>query len=95
MSEPRQQLTGYQVRPLHSAYGIYLVRADGSDVPVDRQFAVYTRADRTSAQVLADALNNGLLSRIVQAVHEERTAERPGPAPECQLPYSGSTPRDT
>lgn len=70
----QKQLTGYQIRPLNDSYGVFMVRVDGGDVPVDRQYAVYTRPDRTSAQVIADALNNGMVSRIFRAAIEERKA---------------------
>jgi hypothetical protein len=69
------QQTGYQVRPRAGAgYGVYLVKADGEEVPRDRQRAVFVNMSQHRAQTVSDALNNGLLSRVVSAVNAEREA---------------------
>jgi hypothetical protein len=67
-----QQLTGYQVRSSDGFFTVYLVRADGEEIPPEEQRAVGSYRSRDRAQVLSDALNNGLYSRITQAVNAER-----------------------
>jgi hypothetical protein len=69
----QEQLTGYQVRPSNMVFAVYLVKADGTEIPVMEQFAVYTHGTFDRAQVVCDALNNGLLSHVVTAVHADRT----------------------
>jgi hypothetical protein len=66
------QQTGYQVRGSGGVFAVYLVRADGREIPDDRQRAVYTHRSHDRAQVISDALNNGLLSHVFHAVHAER-----------------------
>ncbi len=66
--------TGYQVRPGSGMYGVYLVKADGEEIPQDRQKAVFRHASFDRATVICNALNNALLSKIVQAVNAERAA---------------------
>jgi len=67
-----RQMTGYKVRSSGSLFAVYLVRADGTEIPTDQQHAVYSHHSHDRAQVISDALNNGLVSHIVQAVQVER-----------------------
>jgi hypothetical protein len=67
-----RQMTGYQVRGSGGMFAVFLVRADGGEVPVGDQRAVYTHRSHDRAQVVSDALNNGLVSRVVTAVQIER-----------------------
>jgi hypothetical protein len=66
------QATGYQVRYRDGLNRVYLVKADGEEIPVDRQRMVFQHGSYDRAQVVCDALNNGLLSRVVRAVNVER-----------------------
>jgi hypothetical protein len=66
--------TGYQVRPGSGMYGVYLVKADGQPIPADRQQRVFAHPSFDRAQVVCDALNNALLSRVVRAVNADRRA---------------------
>jgi hypothetical protein len=65
-------MTGYQVRASGGAFAVFLVRADGGEIPEGEQRAVYNHRSHDRAQVVSDALNNGLVSRVVQAVQMER-----------------------
>jgi hypothetical protein len=67
-----RQMTGYKVRSSGGLFAVYLVRADGTEIPTDQQRAVYSHHSHDRAQVISDALNNGLVSHIVQAVQVER-----------------------
>lgn len=74
-----RQMTGYQVRGGDGLFTVYLVRADGEEVPLEQQRAICSYRSRDRAQVVSDALNNGAYSRITRAVNAVRAARRQQP----------------
>lgn len=64
--------TTFQLRPVDGRHYVYLIRAGGTEIPRDRQQAVYGPETAARAQVICDALNRGLLNRISTALHAER-----------------------
>lgn len=70
------QATGFQMRREGSAYCIYMIKADGREIPVDRQRVVTTKRNLTQAQAVCDSLNSGLLLSIASAVRFERSARK-------------------
>ncbi len=69
-----EQLTGYEIRPQGSMHSVFMIKVNGSEIPVDRQRSVFDHAARDRAQVVCDALNNGLVSRVYNVALRERGA---------------------
>lgn len=65
---------GFQLRVSEGKHRVFLVRAGFRDVPADRQRQVYASPHLARAQVVCDALNAGMLTRIAEAVRAERKA---------------------
>lgn len=70
----REQLTGYEIRPQGSVFSVFMIKVNGSEIPVDRQRPVFEHQARDRAQVVCDALNNGLVSRVYNVAIRERGA---------------------
>ena len=66
------QSPGFQMRQEDGVYCIYLVRADGRDIPKDKQRIVYTNRNRSRAQNISDELNNGLFTVIARVITVSR-----------------------
>lgn len=71
-----RQAIAFQVRPQSGSYNVFMTRADNWDIPVGEQHAVFTHKSRDRAQVISDALNNGLFAEIVRAVGTARLARK-------------------
>lgn len=61
----------FQMRLENGSYGVYMIRVNGSDIPRLAQRRVYATPYQPRAQVISDALNGGLLSRILGAMKAE------------------------
>jgi hypothetical protein len=59
--------TAFQLRTENGSSNVYMTRVAGRDVPKNLQRVVFTHRTRDRAQVICDALNNGLLMRITMA----------------------------
>jgi hypothetical protein len=68
------QRTTFQMRPVEGRHYVYLVRANGTEIPRDRQVAVYGPETAARCQVVCDALNRGLLGKISAVLRAEREA---------------------
>jgi len=64
--------TTFQMRPVDGRHYVFLVRANGTEIPRDRQAAVYGPETGARCQVISDALNRGLLSKIGTVLRAER-----------------------
>lgn len=62
--------TTFQLRPREGTWHVFLVRAQGREVPVDRQHSVFSDRNMSRAQTVCDALNRGLLTGIDRALRE-------------------------
>lgn len=63
-----QPTAKFQLRPYQGQSVVFLVQLDSRQVPVDRQRAVFAHRNAAKAQVICDALNNGLQLQITIAV---------------------------
>lgn len=59
---------GFQVRTAHGKHRVFLVSVNGRPVPTRLQSAVYADQAQSRAQLISDALNNGLLRSIELAL---------------------------
>lgn len=59
---------GFQVRRVHGKHRVFLVSVNGRRVPTLAQSAVYADQAQSRAQLISDALNNGLLRSIELAL---------------------------
>jgi hypothetical protein len=59
--------TAFQLRVEDGANNVYMTRYKGREIPRDLQRVVFTHKTRDRAQVMCDALNNGLLVRVSMA----------------------------
>jgi len=68
------QRTTFQMRPAEGRHYVYLIRANGREIPRDRQAAVYGPETAARCQVICDSLNRGLLGKISAVLRAEREA---------------------
>lgn len=59
--------TAFQLRVENGSNNVYMVVMRGRPVPTTQQRVVFTHKTRDRAQVICDALNNGLLHRVNMA----------------------------
>ncbi|HEY1705500.1 MAG TPA: hypothetical protein VGG75_37925 [Trebonia sp.] len=64
----QQSTAAFQLRTEDGKYLVYLLRVNGREIPRDRQRAVYGPETATRAQLVCDALNRGLLTKITLAI---------------------------
>jgi hypothetical protein len=55
----------FQMRPVNGQHYVYLIRAGGAEIPRDQQQPVYGPETAWRAQIISDALNRGMLTRIM------------------------------
>lgn len=65
----------FELRTEGGVANVYAIRWESRDIPKNAQRPVFTWKDRAKAQVICDALNNGLLMRITLAVAPPRIQE--------------------
>ena len=70
MSTP--QPFGFRMQPEDGVYCVYLIRADGRDIPKDKQRVVYANRNLGKAQSVSDALNSGLWTTIARVIAVSR-----------------------
>jgi hypothetical protein len=61
----------FQMRPKDGRFLVYLIRVNGAAVPVSEQRVVYGPETAQRAQLICDALNRGLYSRVFLAAEAE------------------------
>lgn len=66
------QVAKYQVRRTASLWLVFMVEVDGEPVPIARQPIMFSHPSRDRAQVIGDALNNGLLEKATRGLLSER-----------------------
>jgi hypothetical protein len=64
--------TTFQMRPVEGRHYVFLVRANGTEIPRDRQQAVYGPETQARCQIISDALNRDLLAKISRTLRAER-----------------------
>jgi hypothetical protein len=61
----------FQLRLEGGSYSVFLTRVKNRDVPRLQQRTMYASPHQLRAQVICDALNNGMAVRILRAVEAE------------------------
>jgi hypothetical protein len=67
-----QASAAFQMRHEDGRCNVYVIRADGIAIPKGEQRVVYTSTAASRSQLVCDALNNNLLTRITNAVQGAR-----------------------
>lgn len=70
------QSNAFQLRLQDGSYNVYMIRVNGTSLPRDRQRFIFGSPVRARAQLVSDALNNGLLTRILLAMQAAATENR-------------------
>lgn len=65
----------FQMRVENMQYRVYMIRVNGRDVPREKQEVVWGPGSWSKVQPIADALNNGLLDRIIRQFQQQRLAD--------------------
>lgn len=69
----------FQMRLEDGYYRVFMTRKNGTDVPRLQQRAVWVSPYQPRAQIICDALSNGLLTRILLAMEADESSTQVSP----------------
>jgi hypothetical protein len=64
--------TTFAMRPVDGRHYVYVTRAAGVEIPKEKQPVVFGPETAARAQVICDALNRGLMLKIMSVVQAAR-----------------------